>query len=136
MGSAGPRPGEAYRLRQANAGTGKMVNIVPFSEDERLFDTYAAAACAAAEHRKRFPSVITQAVVLDNDGRVVFPPDGLDIRSRGRWHIAPTLWRGPRAKTGRKRKRRPPGAPRLVTGRPRDKGSTATGNASGPPNAP
>lgn len=112
MPAPDPRPGEAYRLRQAKPGTGKMVNIVPFPEDERLFDTYTAAARAAAEHRKRFPSVITQAVVLDDAGRVVFPPDGLDIRSRGRWHVAPTLWRGPPAKTGRKRKRRPPGAAR------------------------
>ena len=119
MGSAEPRPGEAYRLRQAKPGAGKMVDILPFPEDERLFDTYAAASRAAREHRKRFPSVITQAVVLDDTGRVIFPPDDLDIRSRGRWHVAPMLWSGPPAKTGRKWKRRPAHAPRLGTGRPK-----------------
>ena len=130
------RPGEAYRLRQARPGKGGMQEIMPFPADERLFATYREAAQAARAHRSKCPSVITQAIIVDASGNVIFPPDSLPVRSRGRWHVAPTLWGGPAAKTGRRRKRRPANAPRLGTGRPRPGASAATGNASGPPNAP
>jgi hypothetical protein len=117
-----PRPGEAYRLRQARLAKGGMQEIIPFPADERLFATYREAATAARLHRTKCPSVITQAIIVDASGNVIFPPDSLPVRSRGRWHVAPMLWGGPAAKTGKKRKRGPANAPRLVAGRPKGEG--------------
>lgn len=113
------RPGEAYRLRLAKRGADGMQHMLPFTADDRLFPTYREASAAARRHRQKSPSVVTQAVMLDSGGKVIFPHDDLEVRSLGRWHVAPTLWGGPAAKTGKKKKRRSPHAPRPGTGRPK-----------------
>lgn len=117
-----PRPGEAYRLREAKRGADGMQHMVPFPADQRLFATYREATAAAKSHRGKCPSVVTQAIIIDASGNLIFPPDDLPVLSRGRWHVAPTLWSGPAAKTGRKPQRRPLGTTGPDAGPPRPAG--------------
>lgn len=73
---------EAYRLRRdRRVGPGGH-ELRLAAGDDRLFDTWREAIGAADDVRGR---VATQAVMLDADGRVVFPIEDRRMLTRGRW---------------------------------------------------
>lgn len=97
---------EAYRLAYAtpDGARGKTLETV---EDSPLFDTWKAADRAALERTKTDGRrTVCVAVLVDQDGRVVFPPPETVRRSRARWHCAPVIQVGPRSDDTDKR--RPP----------------------------
>jgi len=87
---------EAYRLRRLVAGT-----LQPTEGEERLFVDWQDALRAARELGGAACDVVTQAVLVDESGAVVFPPDNVSPRTSARWSVAPVIHYGPRAKARR-----------------------------------
>ena len=80
---------ELYRLsRPVRDATGRTVlEPVPGT----LFDTWRAANMAARASSKAGAPIVTESVLVDARGRVVFPPTTIVKRCRTRWHVAPVL---------------------------------------------
>lgn len=92
-----PRPGrdprEAYRLRYGRPLGDGTREMIPIPGDDRLFPTWRDAFGAGLKAGGPAANVYTQAVILGDDGTVVFPPDDRPTRCRG-------LWPGARRKSG------------------------------------
>jgi hypothetical protein len=63
-------------------GTREMVAI---PGEDRLFATWREAFVAGLEAGGPTAGIYTQAVLLDNNGAVAFPPDDMPTRSLGLW---------------------------------------------------
>jgi hypothetical protein len=80
---------ELYRLsRPVRDATGRTV-LEPIPDT--LFDTWRAANMAARASSKAGSPVVTESILVDARGRVVFPPPATVKRCRTRWHVAPVL---------------------------------------------
>jgi hypothetical protein len=78
-------PREAYRLREYHRlGPGRH-EMRPIPGENRLFTTWKAA-CDAAEAMKGH--IVTQSILIDADGQLVFPVEGRQMRTEGRWIAA------------------------------------------------
>ncbi len=82
---------EAYRLRIAVKDEKGRIALLPIDGETRLFSTYREATVAARGRGGSPAGVVTQAVMLDADREVVFPPDSTRVVSRGNWRIAPKV---------------------------------------------
>lgn len=82
---------EAYRLRLAMKDDRGRIALVAIEGESRLFSTYREATAAARDAGGSPAGVVTQAVMLDADREVVFPPDGAPVVSRGNWRVAPKV---------------------------------------------
>lgn len=82
---------DGYRLRLAVKDEKGRTALVPIDGDSRIFSTYREATAAARERGGSLAGVVTQAVMLDADREVVFPPDSTRVVSRGNWRIAPKV---------------------------------------------
>lgn len=75
---------EVYRLRVAvQTDRGRMMQAIP--GEERIFATWHTANKEAKALSTPDRLVVSQSVLLDVDGRVVFPPENLQQTSRGKW---------------------------------------------------
>ena len=85
---------DAYRLRLAVKNEKGRIELLPIDGETRLFATYREASVASHERGGSLAGVVTQAVMLDADREVVFPPDSTRVTSRGNWRVAPkvTFW--------------------------------------------
>jgi hypothetical protein len=99
---------EAYRLRLAVRRTDGRVAMMAIEGECRLFATWREAMTAAATVADRRGDVVTQAVLVNEAGRVVFPTDERAPVSGGKWNLAPVIRLGPR----RPREHREPRPPR------------------------
>lgn len=80
---------ELYRLsRPVRDATGRTV-LEPITGT--LFDTWRAANMAARKSSKAGAPIVTESVLVDARGRVVFPPATTVKRCRTRWHVSPVL---------------------------------------------
>lgn len=78
-------PREAYRLREYHRlGPGRH-EMRPIPGENRVFTTWKAA-CDAAEAMKGH--IVTQSILIDADGQLVFPAEGRQMRTEGRWIAA------------------------------------------------
>jgi hypothetical protein len=113
---------EAYRLRRHRQVSPGRHELRPVAGDDRLFDTWRDAVRAAGGIRGR---VVTQAVMVDAAGRVVFPVEDRRMPTRGRWTDALQVQVPPAGSRSRRPARRragpaeSPQAPKPAPGRGR-----------------
>lgn len=91
---------DAYRLRRATPD-GRGGRLLEPLGDGRIFNTWKDALVEARKLSAAGQEIVTQAVMVDESGAVVFPPDDMVQRSRGKWAVAPVIRFGPRAKNDR-----------------------------------
>lgn len=82
---------DAYRLRLAVKDDKGRIALLPIEGEARIFATYREATAAARERGGSTVGIVTQAVMLDADRVVVFPPDSTRVVSRGNWRVAPKV---------------------------------------------
>jgi hypothetical protein len=101
---------EAYRLRLAVRRPDGRVAMMAIEGECRLFATWREAMTAAATVADRRGDAVTQAVLVDEANRVVFPADNEAPVSNGKRSLAPVIRLGPR----RPREDREPRPPRAM----------------------
>lgn len=82
---------EGYRITIATPQPGGGCTYSPMPGDDRIFTTWREAHEAVQRHRAAGRNAAMQAVQLDDDGAVVWPPPGRETSSRGHWNLAPIV---------------------------------------------
>lgn len=82
---------DGYRLTVAIRRLAGGYSYSPLPGDDRIFDTWKDANEAVQKHRAAGVGAAVQAVQLDAEGTVVWPPPGRETFSRGHWTRAPMV---------------------------------------------